>query len=253
MSTISLDTLSQYTLHAFFLSLYIFRCSYLHMSTISLDTLSQYTLNAFSFSIFTVGAPGDRTENILKRFEDGQHLKNITSHEPRVLIQIGASNALLRDAPASILSGIVEVLSLFRQHLHKPKFLLCTLLPRAFPGRPVNETIKELNQMLIAQYGVKRDRETDKDVTLLDVARMYLKKGSRGIYRDSDSVNLEYFNADKINLNNGGLDMLTGFVEGSFDLPTLTNVPMHGSSTGQENGKKNITKILMDPTKKGWS
>ena len=115
----------------------------------------------------------------------------------------------------------------------------------------MNETIKDLNQMLIAQYGVKRDRETDKDVTLLDVSRMYLKKGSHGVYRDADAVNLEYFNADKINLNNAGLDMLTGFVEGSFDLPTLTNVPMHGSSSGQETGKKNITKIMVDPTKKG--
>ena len=40
------------------------------------------------YAAINLGAPGDRTETILKRFEDGQHLLNMTSDSPTVLLQV---------------------------------------------------------------------------------------------------------------------------------------------------------------------
>lgn len=108
------------------------------------------------FAAINLGAPGDRTESILKRFEDGQCLRNITAESPKVLLMVGASNALLRDSPVSIMNGLDAVLNILRTYLRKPKFMLCSLVPRAFPGGPVNETIKEVNQLIAAEYGANR-------------------------------------------------------------------------------------------------
>jgi hypothetical protein len=113
------------------------------------------------YAAINLGAPGDRTENILKRFEDGQHLLNITSEGPTMLLQVGASNALLRDSPSAIMAGIDAVLSLLRTHLKKPRFILLSLLPRGFPGAPVNETIREVNTLLSAEYGLKRHEDVE--------------------------------------------------------------------------------------------
>jgi len=113
------------------------------------------------YAAINLGAPGDRTENILKRFEDGQHLLNITSEGPTMLLQVGASNALLRDSPSAIMAGIDAVLSLLRTHLKKPRFILLSLLPRGFPGAPVNETIREVNKLLSAEYGLKRHEDVE--------------------------------------------------------------------------------------------
>ena len=43
----------------------------------------------------------------------------------------------------------------------------------------------------------------------------------KGGYKDSNSVNLEFYNSDKINLNNAGLDTLMGFVEALLKMPPL--------------------------------
>ena len=74
---------------------------------------------------------------------------------------MGASNALLRDTPSAIMAGIDAVLSLLRTHLKKPRFIILSLLPRAFPGTPVNETIRDVNKLLSAEYGPKRHEDVE--------------------------------------------------------------------------------------------
>ena len=74
------------------------------------------------------------------------------------------------------------------------------------------------------------------------MGKLFLKKGG---YRDSDSVNLEYLNADKISPNNAGLDLMMGFLETKLDLPVLTNVPMHG-----EKKASSVEKVMLNPNKK---
>ena len=111
---------------------------------------TKWTTLESKYGALNLGAPGERTEHILHRFNDGRILRNITATNPMVLGMIGASNVNVGDSTGSIINGIDAVVKLMSKHLKSPSFVLVSVLPR--DGAPFNRTIADLNRALAYKY-----------------------------------------------------------------------------------------------------
>jgi hypothetical protein len=85
---------------------------------------NKWTTLESKYGAINLGAPGERTEHILNRFQNGHILKNITTKRPMVLAMIGSSNVIAGDQPNSILHGIDAVINLMTLHLSSPWFVV---------------------------------------------------------------------------------------------------------------------------------
>ncbi len=111
------------------------------------------------------GAPGDTTQNLLWRIENGQ----VDAIRPRLaIVLIGANNlAVPRWSAPDTLAGIACVVAALRQRLPQAAVLLLGVLP-SLRGARVAEQTAWLNAALAERY------DADADVTFQDLTRLFL-------------------------------------------------------------------------------
>ena len=82
------------------------------------------------YTALSLGAPGERTDNFLHRYHDGNILTNVTAPNPLVFVIFGTSNILEGDKPEAIANGITLVVSELQKYLNSPKIVVVSVLPR---------------------------------------------------------------------------------------------------------------------------
>ncbi len=104
------------------------------------------------------GFPGDRTQHLLHRVEDGE----LVGHPRVVVVLIGTNNLGDGQTPEEVASGIVAVVDAVREQSPRTRVLLLGLLPRGFaPDDPLRRDAARVNAII-------RAWAPEADVTYLD-------------------------------------------------------------------------------------
>ena len=116
-----------------------------------------------------LGAPGDTTQNLLWRIENGQ----VDAIRPRLaIVLIGANNlAVPRWSAPDTLAGIACVVAALRQRLPGAAVLLLGVLP-SLRGTRVAEQTAWLNAALAERF------DTDPNVSFRDLTALFLTDGA---------------------------------------------------------------------------
>ena len=176
---------------------------------------TKWTTLESKYGAINLGAPGERTEHILNRFQNGHILKNITTKRPMVLAMIGTSNVIVGEQSNSILHGIDAVLTLMTQHLQSPWFVIISILPQS--TIPFNQTILEVNQRLALKY---QTNKTHKNIEFVDFTNVFQ-------HPNNGSLKQHLYMIDQLHPNREGQDMIMHHLQTFFDhLITLSDVPM---------------------------
>ncbi len=117
-------------------------------------------------SAFNIGFSGDRTEQVLWRFEHGE----IDGISPKLaVVMIGTNNAGHRqDPPEQTAAGIKAIVEQLRQRLPETKVLLLAIFPR---GKDANDRLRKLND---ATNEIIADYADGKHVFYLDISSTFL-------------------------------------------------------------------------------
>jgi lysophospholipase L1-like esterase len=100
-------------------------------------------LDAEDFSV-----PGDMTQNVLWRIEDGGEL---VGHPKVAVVQVGINNLISgRESPAETYAGIEAVVAAIHAKSPSTKILLIGLLPYGGPTNPLRTQIVSINAALAA-------------------------------------------------------------------------------------------------------
>jgi lysophospholipase L1-like esterase len=118
------------------------------------------------------GISSDRTQHVLWRIEHGE-LDGI--HPKAVVLMIGTNNTgkeqdkkTIRNTPPEVIEGVTAVVRDIHAKLPETKILLLAIFPRAQPGDPFRDQIKEINAAI-----AKLD--DGKTVTFLDIGPKFLE------------------------------------------------------------------------------
>jgi len=118
------------------------------------------------------GISADRTQHVLWRIEHGE-LEGI--HPKVVVLMIGTNNTgkeqdkkTIRNPPPEVIEGVTAVVQDIHAKLPETKILLLAIFPRAQPGDPFRDQIKEINAAI-----AKLD--DGKTVTFLDIGPKFLE------------------------------------------------------------------------------
>lgn len=175
---------------------------------------TKWTTLESKYGALNLGAPGERTEHILHRFNDGRVLQNITSMKPLVLGMIGASNVNVGDSTGSIINGIDAVIKLISKYLKSPTFVLVSVLPRGVS--PFNRTITDLNRALAYIYRGGKVSNVD----FVDFTTYF-------VHADNGSLKEDMFMFDRVHPSSDGQDTIMHQLQGYFDrLPALQDIRM---------------------------
>ena len=175
---------------------------------------TKWTTLESKYGAINLGAPGERTEHILNRFQNGRILKNITTIRPMVLAMIGTSNVIIGDQPNSIVNGIDSVLTLLTKHLNAPWFVLVSILPRSIAI--FNRTIVDVNQVLAVKYRTTRT----KNIEFVDFTNVFQ-------HQNNGSLKEHMYMIDQTHPSAEGQDTIMHELQTFFDrLSTLSDVPM---------------------------
>ncbi len=114
-----------------------------------------------------LGFSGDRTEQVLWRFEHGE----IAGISPKLaIVMIGTNNAGHRqEQPAHTAAGIKAIVGQLRDRLPKTKILLLGIFPR---GKDDTDALRRLN---LATNRIIADYADDKNVFYLDISKAFLE------------------------------------------------------------------------------
>lgn len=118
------------------------------------------------------GISADRTQHVLWRIEHGE----LDGIDPKVVVlMIGTNNTgkeqdhkTIRNMPPEVVEGVTAIVHEIRAKLPKTKILLLAIFPRAEPGDPQLEQIKEINQRLT-------HLDDGKMITFLDIGPKFLQ------------------------------------------------------------------------------
>ena len=118
------------------------------------------------------GISADRTQHVLWRIEHGE-LDGI--HPKVVVLMIGTNNTgkekdnkTIRNTPPEVVEGVTAIVHEIQAKLPESKILLLAIFPRAQPGDPFRDQIKEIN-LHIAQL------DDGRNVTFLDIGPKFLE------------------------------------------------------------------------------
>ena len=122
-------------------------------------------------SAFNIGFSGDRTENVLWRFENGE----IDGIAPKLaIIMIGTNNAGHRQEKSEhTAAGVKAIVEQLRKRLPKTKVLLLAIFPR---GSQADDKLRKLNDGTNAIIAKCAD---DKHVFYLNIADTFLDDDGR--------------------------------------------------------------------------
>jgi len=118
------------------------------------------------------GISADRTQHVLWRIEHGE-LEGI--HPKVVVLMIGTNNTgkeqdhkTIRNTPPEVIEGVTAIVHEIHTKLPETKILLLAIFPRAQPGDPFRDEIREIN-LGIAQL------DGTWNVTFLDIGPKFLE------------------------------------------------------------------------------
>jgi lysophospholipase L1-like esterase len=118
------------------------------------------------------GISADRTQHVLWRIEHGE-LDGI--HPKVIVLMIGTNNTgkeqdhqTIRNTPPEVIEGVTAIVHEMRAKLPETKILLLAIFPRAQPGDPYRDQIKEIN-LSLATLGDGRM------ITFLDIGPKFLE------------------------------------------------------------------------------
>lgn len=116
---------------------------------------------------FNIGFSGDRTEQVLWRFDHGE----IDGIDPKLaIIMIGTNNTGHRqDDPAHTAAGIQAIVKRLRKKLPSTKVLLLAIFPR---GAQAGDRLRKINDAINEKISKLAD---DKHVFYLDINRKFLQ------------------------------------------------------------------------------
>ena len=141
-------------------------------------------------NLLNLGFPGDRTQNVLWRIENGA----LDGISPKlVTLMIGTNNmhdtkkAYPADKPKDIFTGIKAIVGELRTRLPKSKIVIFSVLPRKEGSE--NERVKAVNAML-------PQLADGKYVSLLDLNHFFLNENGH--------QNKVLYNRDLLHLNDQG-------------------------------------------------
>lgn len=118
------------------------------------------------YSIYNIGFSGDRTENVLWRFDHGE----IDGINPDLtVLMIGTNNTGHRqDSPECTASGIETILEELKEQLPETKILLLAIFPRGeFPDNELRQLNTRINERIEAFAD-------DERVYFLDINHVFL-------------------------------------------------------------------------------
>ena len=115
-----------------------------------------------------LGYSGDRTEQVLWRFENGE----IDGISPKLaIVMIGTNNAGHRqEAPEHTAAGIREIVKQLRARLPQTKILLLAIFPR---GKDANDELRKLNDATNKIIATEAD---NKNIFYLDIGDAFLQE-----------------------------------------------------------------------------
>ena len=118
------------------------------------------------YSTYNIGYSGDRTENVLWRFQNGE----IDGINPKVaLVMIGTNNTGHRqDAAACTAKGIERIIDTMLENLPETEIVLLAIFPR---GEGPDDELRMLNEEINQQIEVLGERER---VTFLNLNHIFL-------------------------------------------------------------------------------
>ena len=141
-------------------------------------------------NLLNLGFPGDRTQNVLWRIENGA----LDGIAPKIVtLMIGTNNmhdtkkAYPADKPEDIFTGIKAIVTEVRTRLPKSKLVIFSVFPRK-PGSE-NERAKAVNEML-------PQLADGKFVSHIDLNRFFTKENGQ--------QNKDLYNRDLLHLNDRG-------------------------------------------------
>ena len=141
-------------------------------------------------NMLNLGFPGDRTQNVLWRIENGA----LDGISPKIVtLMIGTNNmhdtkkAYPADKPEDIFTGIKAIVAEVRSRLPKSKLVIFSVLPRK-PGSE-NDRAKALNEML-------PQLADGEFVSHIDLNAFFLNENGQ--------LNKDLYNRDLLHLNDRG-------------------------------------------------
>ena len=141
-------------------------------------------------NLLNLGFPGDRTQNVLWRIENGA----LDGISPKIVtIMIGTNNmhdtkkAYPADKPEDIFTGIKAIVAEVRTRLPKSKLVIFSVLPRKLGSG--NDRAKAVNEML-------PQLADGKFVSHLDLNAFFLNENGQ--------LNKDLYNRDLLHLNDRG-------------------------------------------------
>jgi len=173
-----------------------------------------------NYCAINLASPGDCTEHVLHRFENGKYLKNITN-SPLVIIMIGTNNIVLGDSPLDVVKAVNELIKLIKANVKNVSILLYGLLPRNNPS---------FSKLSLTFNKYMKENIPD-NVTFVDISNKYLQ---------GDNINPKLFLSDRLHPNAMGTSILMKSIEEHTSiLPKSKYVPKLTT----------VTKTVAAPTK----
>ena len=116
---------------------------------------------------FNIGFSGDRTEQVLWRFDNGE----LAKLQPKVaIIMIGTNNTSRMQKAEETAAGVQAIITQLHQHSPKTKVLLLAIFPR---GATAEHKMRKLNDEINA---ILKTYDDGKTVYYLDLAPAFLDK-----------------------------------------------------------------------------